>query len=651
MYPMKYINLFVVLALSALLISCTKEITSEFSAPLPEFDSLESSSIGLTTFTVKVNFNTPVYSVANKTGQLSKEHLNVNLTNSANSVRSYTVEHIAGESIATIKLRTSNPSSGSDPIVIKPGLNIYNSDGIVMPNSSSINGVLPSSQDGNFPDFSSLTFTANGNEQQGLLVFTSGVYSTANQTGALDESNFDIVVARRCRFNSGHWNHSSRRFWHCHSYIHNERSGGRYGRSNVSPNSIFDANGVPMLFTSTISQKLQYAGGGSPSAEVSGELTGNITWNADTVWYLNGHVRIAPGATLNIEPGTIIKGRQGSGTDAGALYITKGAQIFANGTETNPIVFTTELDNIQVGQVEGTNLSRTDNNMWAGVIILGDAPISPSDNSPESVIEGVSSDEDYGKYGGTEISDNSGEFTFVSIRYGGVWISEGQVIDPFMLGGVGDGTTIHDIEVYSSFDDGISIFGGSVDMSNLLILNADDDGIDVSESYDGTITNFLCQVGDGIDAEYGVLAQGPEGTINASGMFTLQDGTVRNQGSEGKPADFRAKAQGAVRNVSFSYQNGQPITIRASFESDCTTDKEDAYTHLAIDNPTTLNFVNCAYNTFVLPYTLSEDGGGTLCPVTQDMLDKTEQAIQNGSSTGADESVFSWTLTSLRGEL
>lgn len=639
------------MVLFALLGSCTKEIDSEFSAPLPQFTSLESSSFGLINFTIKVNFNTPVYSVANKTGQLTKEHLKIKLITSTNSVRSYTVEHKAGEAFAIIKLTTSNPTPNAEPVLVQPDRNIYNADGIVMPSSSFINGLLPSSQDNSYPDFSSLSFTANGNEQQGILTFTTGVYSTANQSGALNESNFDIVViGGTASVTSVEITHQEGAGTAVITLTTSEFADGTE-EVTITPNSIYDANGVRMLFTSTISAKLQYAGGGSPSADVSGELTGNITWTADTVWFLNGHVRIAPGATLTIEPGTIVKGRQGSGTDAGALYITKGAQIFANGSETNPIVFTTELDNIQVGQVEGTNLARTDNNMWAGVVILGDAPISPGDNSPETIIEGAPPDEDYGKYGGSESSDNSGEFTHVSIRYGGVWIAEGQVIDPFMLGGVGDGTTIHDIEVYSSYDDGVSIFGGSVDLSNLLVLNAADDGIEMSESYSGGIDNFICQVGDGIDAEYGILAQGPQGTINSSGLFTLENGTVRNQGSEGKPADFRSKAQGTVKNVSFSYQNGQPVSVRASFESDCTTDKEDAYTHLALDNPTTLNFVNCSYNTFVLPYTLSEDGSGALCPVTQDMLDKTEQAIPNNSTNGANESVFSWTLASLRGEL
>ncbi|MCI0695767.1 T9SS C-terminal target domain-containing protein, partial [candidate division KSB1 bacterium] len=66
----------------------------------------------------------------------------------------------------------------------------------------------------------------------------------------------------------------------------------------------------------------------------------NVTWTANNIYVLNGFVFVEDGATLNIEAGTVIKGKPGQGENASALIIARGAKIFANGTPTNPIIFT-----------------------------------------------------------------------------------------------------------------------------------------------------------------------------------------------------------------------------------------------------------------------------------------------------------------------
>ena len=94
-----------------------------------------------------------------------------------------------------------------------------------------------------------------------------------------------------------------------------------------------------------------------PTATLSGEISG-ITRNLvnDTVYILNGFVYVEDNATLNIEPGTIIRGDKDT---KGTLIVTRGSQIFANGTVDQPIVFTSN-------QAEG---SRTYGD-WGGLIIL-----------------------------------------------------------------------------------------------------------------------------------------------------------------------------------------------------------------------------------------------------------------------------------------
>jgi hypothetical protein len=74
----------------------------------------------------------------------------------------------------------------------------------------------------------------------------------------------------------------------------------------------------------------------------------NVTWTANNTYHLNGFVFVEDGATLTIEPGTVIKGRTGQGADASALIIARGGRIFAEGTPSEPIVFTSILDDVEV---------------------------------------------------------------------------------------------------------------------------------------------------------------------------------------------------------------------------------------------------------------------------------------------------------------
>lgn len=100
----------------------------------------------------------------------------------------------------------------------------------------------------------------------------------------------------------------------------------------------------------------------------AGTITSNETWSTDSIYVLNGRVVVDANAVLTIEPGTIVKGAQGDGANASALIIAQGGQLNATGTANAPIIFTSELDNIDVGEFMGTNLDETDNGLWGGLI-------------------------------------------------------------------------------------------------------------------------------------------------------------------------------------------------------------------------------------------------------------------------------------------
>src|SRR5690606_8393666 len=243
---------------------------------------------------------------------------------------------------------------------------------------------------------------------------------------------------------------------------------------------------------------------------VQGLIEEDQTWKADRIYELNGRVIVTEGVKLTIEPGTIIKGREGQGANASALMIARGATIHAVGTADKPIIFTTVLDNIKVGEKRGTNLTERaeDRGKWGGLVVLGRAPISYA-GSLEAQIEGVPAQEKLGLYGGDNSEDNSGRIEYVSIRHGGTEIFGGSEINGLTLGGVGSGTVIRNIEIFANYDDGIEFFGGTVNVSNVLVAHQGDDGIDVDQAYKGTVDGFMV-IHSG-DTDKGLEIDGPEG--------------------------------------------------------------------------------------------------------------------------------------------
>src|SRR5690606_12828842 len=164
----------------------------------------------------------------------------------------------------------------------------------------------------------------------------------------------------------------------------------------------------------------------------------------ENIYILDGYVGVKEGATLTIEPGTIVKGEDGRGTNASALIVDRGSKLIANGTADEPIIFTSVNDGIQVGETEST-LEVLDAGLWGGVILLGNAPISAT--SAEAAIEGIPADEGY-RYGGDNATDNSGSLKYVSIRFSGIALEADSEIQGLTLGGVGSGTTIENIEIF-----------------------------------------------------------------------------------------------------------------------------------------------------------------------------------------------------------
>ena len=233
--------------------------------------------------------------------------------------------------------------------------------------------------------------------------------------------------------------------------------------------------------------------GNRRNCEISGTITGQrLVQNLPGVVYsLAGRVQVGtdcganPSAPiagcqtgqLTIDPGVVVFGSGG----LDFLIVNRGSQIFAEGTQNSPIVFTSRQN------IEGT---ATDNSIgqFGGLVLLGRAPIQ-SCNQPNVVggsvdcqaqVEGTT-----GLYGGATANDNSGRLRYVQVRFPGFEVSPGNELNGITLAGVGSGTTIERIQVHNSSDDGIEWFGGTVNARYLVITGADDDSLDTDFGYKG----------------------------------------------------------------------------------------------------------------------------------------------------------------------
>ena len=387
---------------------------------------------------------------------------------------------------------------------------------------------------------------------------------------------------------------------------------------------------------------------------VSGLISSNATWTSDKIYELAGRVIVESGVTLTIEAGTIIKGREGTGSLASTLIISRGAKIEAVGTAAAPIIFTSVLDDIEVGEKIGSNLSKTNNETWGGLIILGNAPISAKTGDDEASIEGIPADEAFGKYGAisgaTNAADDSGTMKYVSIRHGGSLIGDGNEINGLTLGGVGSGTVIDNIEIYATLDDGVEFFGGTVNASNVLVYWQGDDGLDIDQNYSGTVTNWIVSHGAGVGTDEGLEIDGPESTLK-DGKFTLKDGTILTDGAEGGNADIKSDAQGTFDNVKFP--TGGELKIEGEYAAgDCTDHATGTYSDAlqnVIDGDFTITGTEFGA---ISVYSKKDSDGNALCTaVSASDQSAAETALgASTTATGADGSVFGWTAAVLSGD-
>lgn len=372
------------------------------------------------------------------------------------------------------------------------------------------------------------------------------------------------------------------------------------------------------------------------------EITQDTTWEYGNIYIMEGKIVVASGATLTIEPGTIVKAAGGQGANATVLIVARGGKINAAGTADMPIIFTDIADEISyVNNGVSPNRNLTDRGKWGSIVLLGSALVGEDGGTED--IEGIVSGYDFTEYGGTNDADNSGVMQYVSIRHTGTLLAAGDELQGLTMGGVGSGTTIENIELLGSADDGIEIFGGSVDVTNLVVAYHKDDGIDLDEAYTGTISNAVVLMAADSDTVF--ENDGTEdSTKTIDGAFTITGVTAYGSNdAEGTDTlgDWKSGCTAFIDNVLF-----------VNFKADSHIEGVDKDTYVAGGTAAVTGELSFKDLVFV--------GGSdvTRTTLTTDVKSHSDEewtaaekadwtwltvSASRPASAGADESVFSWT--------
>lgn len=205
--------------------------------------------------------------------------------------------------------------------------------------------------------------------------------------------------------------------------------------------------------------------GSGDTVYIRGSYPSGLTLKKSNTYYIRGYVYI-DGGTLSIEPGTTIYSKKDS---AGVLVVYKGAKINAEGTASEPIVFTSAEKNRYPGD-------------FGGLVIVGQASV----NGNHATLEG-GVDNAHKSFGGTNDADNSGILKYVRIEFGGKAVAPNDEVNGLSLYGVGNGTTIDYVQISNGLDDAFEFFGGTVNAKHLIAYNNADDDFDMDDSYKGKI--------------------------------------------------------------------------------------------------------------------------------------------------------------------
>lgn len=362
-------------------------------------------------------------------------------------------------------------------------------------------------------------------------------------------------------------------------------------------------------------------GGDSTFTELTGDLTSRTLTN-DKKYLIKGQTFVRAGQVLTIQPGTVIFGDKAT---KGTLIIDRGGKIEANGTATEPIVFTSALP-------AGTR----DRGDWGGLVILGNANV----NQVNPAIEGISP---AANFGGTNDADDSGTLRYVRVEFAGIELTPNNETNSITLGAVGSQTEMEYCQVSYGGDDGFEWFGGAVNGKYLIAFACWDDSFDVDFGYTGKnqfgvevrypsfadqsgSNSFECDNGPQ-DGNTPLLTTGVFSNFTCVGPKATNTQTINANYQHS--IDLRRSTSVTIANSVFL---GYPRGIRMN--------QQTVYDNFALPNPTGNLLNNILHHVGSSRYTVATSG----MTATATDLEAYWNANGNSTNTNAD---FAAALTAL----
>jgi len=321
----------------------------------------------------------------------------------------------------------------------------------------------------------------------------------------------------------------------CASYV----SSGQViqGKADGNGNCTYDSSFVGPKNNLTVDLLIPALPNGGAHIFTSSLFVGN-TYRTQAELAAAGISKGGDGPTLTVEAGATLAFQ----TNKDFMIINRGSRILADGRPDAPITFTS------VSDINGT-VGPEDVQQWGGIVIngfavsnkcsyigvRGEAGFELAPGTECSIEAEGSAGDDESQYGGANDADDSGILRYVVVKHTGAQVANGDELNGISFGAVGSSTVVENLEAYSTFDDGIEMFGGAVDITNYVAVYVRDDSIDIDEGYNGTITNALvvqarndgnsCIEADGLGS-YSSLDQATKDDFIARGLMSAP--TINN---------------------------------------------------------------------------------------------------------------------------
>jgi hypothetical protein len=309
--------------------------------------------------------------------------------------------------------------------------------------------------------------------------------------------------------------------------------------------------------------------------ELKGETSKDITLKQGKTYPLTGGFHVKSGATLTIEPGTIIVAKDDDIVDY--ILIEQGAKIDAQGTAAKPIIMTSE---------------KKEAGAWGGLHICGRATTNLGATGKSEIGDAT--------YGGSSDNDNSGTLRYIRLEYTGYAFSEEKEANGVTFYGVGNGTQVEYLQAYKGSDDGFEWFGGTVDVKHLVVTDCSDDSFDWTEGWRGRAQFLVAyqgaqtSIGYNCDCLIEADNHGTNATATPISCPTLANLTLVGNGDATNKRGIRLRA-GTQARIYNALVTGKPNCL--------TTETEQTAGYL-VNGPSALDYVHLASGvSAVTPYT------------------------------------------------